>query len=253
MTVAIERTHLQDRDGGRGVLPWASLIGGGALATYGVWRGIARRSIPGAALAALGGFLVYRGATAERVPREIDLEKSVLINTSPEEAYRFWHNFENLPRFMRHLAAVKSTGPRWSEWVVRTPTGNTISWHAEIVEDRENEMIAWRSRPGSEVDHYGSVRFEKAPDARGTRVTVRLHYKPPAGRGGARLAGLLGKIPEFQIKEDLRRCKALMETGEIPTTEGQPSGRRSVAVSLIHRAKRRYAPEPHWVHAARPA
>ncbi len=252
MTAVIERTNARDREGGRGVLPWASLIGGGALAAYGTWRGIARRSISGAVLAAAGGYLTYRGATAERVPREITLEKSVLINTSPEEAYRFWHNFENLPRFMRHLAAVKSTGPRWTEWVARFP-GRNISWRAETVEDRENELIAWRSLPGSEVDHYGSVRFHKASDARGTMVAVRLHYKPPAGRGGAGIARLLGKFPQFQIKEDLRRFKALIEAGEIPTTEGQPSGRRSAAVSLIHRAQRQYAPEPHWVESARPA
>ncbi len=97
------------------------------------------------------------------------------------------------------------------------------------------------------------MRFQKAPDGRGTEVAVRLHYKPPATHAGAGLTKLLGKIPEFQIKEDLRRFKALIEAGEIPTTEGQPSGRRSAAVSLIHRAQRQYAPEPHWVESARPA
>ncbi len=252
MIRATDRPHPSGRDG-RGPLSWASLIGGGALAAYGAWRGIAHRSIPGVALAAAGGALVYRGATASRAPREVLLEKSVLVNTSPEEAYRFWHNLENLPRFMRHLVSVKSTGARWSEWVARTPAGSNISWHAEVVEDRENELMAWRSLPGSELDHYGSVRFHKAPNGRGTVVAVRLHYKSTAGGGRGRVAKLLGKGPEFQVNEDLRRFKALLEAGEIPTTTGQPSGRRSVAVSFIQRAERQYAPAPDWQRAARPA
>lgn len=252
MNFALEPAQFRTHDGGRGVLPWASLVGGSALAAYGTWRGIARRSIPGAALAAAGGYLIYRGATAERVPREILVEKSVTINTTREEAYQFWHNFEYLSRFMRHLESVKVTGQRWSQWVARTPAGR-VSWHAEIVEDRENELISWRSLPGSEIENYGSVRFSKAPGDHGTIVTARLHYRSPARRGGNIVAKVVGRVPEFEIHEDLRRFKSLIEAGEIPTIEGQPSGRRSAAVSLIHRLEREYGPEPHWVREARPA
>ncbi len=252
MNIALQRTH-RGRKSGRGVLPWASLIGGGALASLGAWRGIARRSMTGAALAGVGGYLVYRGATATRAPEEVLLEKSVTINTSPEEAYRFWHNFENLPRFMRHLESVHATEPRRSQWRSRLPGGHTVSWDAEIVEDRENELISWRSLPGSDLENYGSVRFRRAPEDKGTVVQVRLHYRPPAKRAGSIVIKLLGKMPEFQRQEDLRRFKSLIETGEIPTIEGQPSGRRAHAVSTIHELERRYAPEPHWVREARPA
>ncbi len=252
MNKATRRSSSTDHGGGRGILPWASLIGGGALAAFGTWRGMARRSIPGAIMAAAGGYLAYRGATAQAAPQEVTVEKSITVNTTPEEAYRFWHNFENFPRFMRHLYSVRTTGPRWSEWIARTPKGN-ISWTAEIIEDRESELISWRSRPDSEIENYGSVRFRNALDNKGCIVQVRVQYRPIARRGGNLLVKFLGKVPEFQIREDLRRFKALIEAGEIPTTEGQPSGRRSAVVTAIHKLQQKYAAEPHATREALPA
>jgi len=50
--------------------------------------------------------------------------------------------------------------------------------------------------------------------------------------------GLHGKLQTKLVMEaleaELRKLKALIETGEIPTTEGQPTGRRSQAVKTIN-------------------
>ncbi len=105
----------------------------------------------------------------------------------------------------------------------------TVEWDAEIINEKENEMIAWRSLEGADVDNAGSVHFEKAPNGRGTVVKVSLKYDPPAGVIGAAVAKLFGEEPSQQIQEDLRRFKQLMEAGEIPTTEGQSSGRAAKA------------------------
>jgi|RhiMetdeSRZDD1v2_1073273.scaffolds.fasta_scaffold187251_1 uncharacterized membrane protein len=160
-----------------------------------------------------------RGAGAIRVAQ------SVTINRSPEELYRFWRDFQNLPRFMKHLESVRATGDRRSHWAAKAPAGRTVEWDAEITEDRPNELIAWRSLEGSDVDSVGSVRFERAPGGRGAIVRVEMRYSPPAGRVGATVARLLGEGPELRIKDDLRRFKQIMEAGEIITTEGQPAGR----------------------------
>jgi len=157
----------------------------------------------------------------------IRIAQSVTINRSPEEIYRYWRDFQNLPRFMKHLESVRATGDRRSHWVAKAPAGRTVEWDAEITEDRPNELIAWRSLEGSDVDSVGSVRFERAPGGRGTIVKVDMQYSPPAGRAGAAVAKLLGAGPEWKVKDDLRRFKRLMEVGEIITTEGQPAGRAS--------------------------
>jgi uncharacterized membrane protein len=232
---------------------WASAIGGGALAVYGITRLISRGSVGGAVLALVGGSLIYRGTTGHcdmyqalgidtagttgaenpvvSVPakRGIKVEKSITINKSPEELYRFWRNFENLPRFMDHLESVQVTGGNRSHWVAKAPAGKTVEWDAEIYNEKENELIAWRSLEGADVDNAGSVRFQPAPGGRGTEVKVVLKYDPPGGVIGATIAKLFGEEPSQQIEEDLRRFKQVMETGEITTTTGQPSGRSATA------------------------
>lgn len=148
------------------------------------------------------------------------VKKSITINSTPEELYAFWHNFENLPRIMNHLESVKTTGAGRSHWVAKAPAGTTVEWDAEIVEEREGELIAWRSLEGADVDNSGSVSFEKAPGGRGTIVTVELEYNPPGGALGAGVAKLFGENPEQQIYDDLRCFKQVIETGEVIVSEG---------------------------------
>ncbi len=230
---------------------WGSAIGGGALAVFGVSRLLTHKSLTGAVLALVGGSLIYRGTTGHctmyqalglntseagdnpnvsvRAGKGFKVEKSVTINKSPEELYRFWRNFENLPRFMNHLEAVHETGGNRSHWVAKAPAGSTVQWDAEIYNEKENELIAWRSLEGADVDNAGSVRFEADPAGRGTIVRVTLKYDPPGGTLGKIVAKLFGEAPDQQIDEDLRRFKQLMEAGETPTTDGQPSGRSATA------------------------
>lgn len=229
---------------------WASAVGGGALALYGITRG----SLGGIALALVGAALVQRGVSGHcnlyeamgyssaddaglrnsenvSVPagRGIKVEKSVTINRDREDLYNFWRNFENLPRFMNHLEAVHVTGPGRSHWVAKAPAGQTVEWDAEIYNEKDGEMVAWRTLENADVDSAGSVHFEQAAGGRGTVVRVVLKYDPPGGKIGALVARLFGENPEQQIEEDLGRFKQLMETGEIATTEGQPSGRGASA------------------------
>ena len=150
----------------------------------------------------------------------VRVEYVTTIKKPIDEVYRFWRNFENFPRFMRHLESVRVSGDRHSHWRAKAPAGFTVEWDAEVVNERENEVIAWRSLPGADVRNSGSVRFEHAPGGRGTEVRVKLFYSPPAGALGKIVAQLFGEEPEQQIREDLRRFKQLMETGEVPLSEG---------------------------------
>ncbi len=219
----------------------ASIAGGGLLALY----GLSRESFAGLGLAVAGAALVYRGMTGHcplyeslgvstaapwspvssvTAGRGMRVEQSVTINRPAEELYRFWSDFANLPRFMNNLVSVECSGQR-SHWVARGPAGTTVEWDAEIVNERPNDMIAWRSLAGSTVDNAGSVHFTPAPSGRGTIVHVEMKYNPPAGKLGAAVAWLFGEEPNQQVREDLLRFKQLMEAGEIASTQGQTSCR----------------------------
>ena len=141
--------------------------------------------------------------------------QSVTIRQPVEMVYAFWRNFENLPRFMDHLESVRVTGDRQSHWVAKAPAGKTVEWDAETVEDRRDELIAWRSLPGSSVPNSGQVRFVPAAGGRGTEVHVELRYDPPGGKLGALVAKLFGEEPGQQVAGDLRRLKQVLETGEV--------------------------------------
>lgn len=198
--------------------------------------GLRKRGIAGALLGAVGGVLLYRGVggncpiynamnlnTSETEAdsgnshtrseyKSIFVEESIVIERSPEELYRFWRNFENLPRIMSHLASVHILDERDSHWVAKAPLGLQVEWDAELVYDKPNERIGWRSKNGADIDNAGSVHFESLEDGRTTRVHIAVSYRPPVGQLGAAVAKLLGEEPSVQIADDLLHFKTSMES-----------------------------------------
>lgn len=185
----------------------------------------ARQDRVAAATAAVLGVTLLDVLCARQLSRRAArVQQSILINRSPAELYQFWHDFQNLPRFMYHLESVRLTGQGRSHWVAKAPAGTTVAWDAVVTADRPNSLIAWRSLEGADVEHTGSVRFEPAPRGRGTAVTVEMTYRPPGGAIGRGLAKLFGEAPEQQMQDGLRRFKQVMETGEVIRSEGSPQG-----------------------------
>jgi len=217
---SIKNLELQER--------WASIIGGGALIGF----ALSKRTPAMSVLAALGADLVYfgvnghsllcsklfarnggsRGASASIGYKEgIRVDNSIVIEQPRERVYAFWRKLENLPRVMRHLQKVTDIGGDRSHWVAQGPGGKMVEWDAEIINDEPNELIGWRSLPGSEISSAGSVHFNSARGGSGTRLTVELQYDPPGGVVGATVAKLLGADPADQIPEDLKRFKQWIE------------------------------------------
>jgi uncharacterized membrane protein len=150
----------------------------------------------------------------------VHVEEAVTINRPLHEVYAFWKDFGNFPKFMRHIESVEILGNERSRWRAAGPAGITVEWEAVTTADREGELIAWRSVEGSQIENRGTIRFLPAPGARCTELRVRMEYTPPAGRLGHGVASLFGRDPESEIRNDLRRFKQLLETGEIPVSDG---------------------------------
>jgi uncharacterized membrane protein len=198
------------------------MVAAGAVAAYAITKRQGHRATEHGT-----GVIADRDSDTRRRlggPAGIHVEEAVTVSRPPSEVFRFWRNFENLPRFMNHLRAVSQREAGISHWVARGPAGMNVEWDARIINEIDGRLIAWQSLEGSEVSTAGSVNFRETP--RGTEVRVHLQYNPPAGKLGAAVARLLGEEPTVQIHDDLRRFKQLIETGEIPTTKGQPVGGR---------------------------
>lgn len=168
-----------------------------------------------------------RGSPIASVRRAegIKVEKSVTVNRPAAEVYRFWRNFENLPRFMDHLESVIVIDETRSRWAAKAPAGTKVEWDATIHNEIEDELIAWRSLPGADVNNAGSVHFMPSEDGSSTEVLVVLSYEPPAGKLGATVAKLLGEEPSKQVEDDLRRFKQVMEATDVRGNPKQPAGR----------------------------
>jgi uncharacterized membrane protein len=160
------------------------------------------------------------GHTARRSFGAYDVVgRTVTIARPREELFAFWRDFGNLASFMENVVSVSPSGENGrAVWTIRAPAGRTVDVETEIVREQEGELIAWRSVPGSQIDTEGRVTFSDAPGSRGTRVGVRIAYKPPAGELGRAVAKLFQREPEVQARHDLKRFKMLMETGEIATS-----------------------------------
>lgn len=143
----------------------------------------------------------------------IQFEKTLHVQAPVEDVFRFWSNYENFPRFMSHLKEVRDCGEGKSHWVAEGPAGFSASWDAEICRMVPNQLMQWRSCPGSQVETQGTVRFERSPRG-GTRISIHLSYRPPAGMLGHLAASLFGADPKCEMDDDMIRLKSLLELGK---------------------------------------
>jgi uncharacterized membrane protein len=150
-------------------------------------------------------------------PGDVLVGRSVTINRAREELYAFWRDFENLPLFMHNVQDVAIRDARHSHWIIAAPAGKTVEWDSKITQDEPGHLIAWESLEGASVRNSGRVEFLDSPDGRGTVVRVTLAYDPPGGGLGKLVAKVFQKEPKVQARQDLRRFKQLMETGEVST------------------------------------
>jgi uncharacterized membrane protein len=215
-----------------------SVLGIPVAVMIGVRRGGILGTVMGFAAAELavrgltGHSPLYRALGVDTSVQARDLDeqgiwigKIITISRPVGELYSFWRNFSNLPRFIEYLESVTETGGSRTHWVAKAPLGLRIEWDAEMIEVIPNEVITWRSVPGSGLVNAGHVRFQPLPDKQGTEISVVLGYLPPAGPLGERIAETIGMSANTLLAEALDSFKQLMETGEAPHKKKSPQGK----------------------------
>jgi uncharacterized membrane protein len=185
---------------------------------------LAKRDQVSVTLGAFGFGLFLRGVTnmdlksligVGRDCRAIGVQKTININAPVERVFDFWTNYQNFPRFMSRVREVIPVGNGRSRWLVSGPAGVPIEWTSEITEMVPNKLLAWRSIPGSAIDHSGVIHFEPKVDG-GTRIHIQMCYRPIGGALGHTLARLVGSDPKSELDADMVRMKTFIETGHPP-------------------------------------
>ena len=174
------------------------------------------------ALGILGGLtgaaLIARSSTNMPIDRLVgtrtpamELQKCIDVAAPVEQVFETFSQLERFPEFMTHVREVRVRGDGTSQWTVEGPAGRTITWEAMTTRLEPNRLIAWRTLPGSAIEHAGLLRFE--PRENGTRVLVTMSYTPPAGALGHAVARIFGADPKSELNDDLLRMKVFLETG----------------------------------------
>ncbi len=211
---------------GRSTLWVAGAVGAGLLA----WYGLSRRQPFSVMAAATGLGLIARRrgqSMREAVSSALELsgqayeaERSIAIQASPESVYDVWSRYENFPHFMSHVIEVRDLGNQRSHWVVQGPAGSEIEFDAQLTAAERPQRLGWQSEAGASVYSEGTVTL--TPQAGGTRVTVRMSWRPAAGALAQGVAVLAGTDPQTALDEDLQRMKQFIEHG-LPSRAGTGS------------------------------
>jgi uncharacterized membrane protein len=190
------------------------VVGGIALIAW----ALRRPSVARAGAAGVGGWLLYQAYTGRNpmfkplgirvnpAPAEVEaaetivVDEAITISCPRPQVYQFLQRPENLPALAEDAL--------------------------QITREVSNEELAWRATRGDKLMHFGSATLRDAPGGRGTIVSARVEYLPAGGSLGAAISHLMGRSPQRMLADRLRRARAVLEAGEVPTTAGQPTGRR---------------------------
>jgi uncharacterized membrane protein len=192
---------------------------GGAIAA--AW-GLCNFGPLGALVALAGGGLVLRSATnlplkrafgIDPSERVITVNKTIEIDAPVGEVFDVCNAFENYPRFMRHVRKISRSADGRYHWIVTGPAGLAVEWDAMVTRVVPGKLLAWRTEPGATIAHAGILRLDPTRND-GTRLSIRMSYRPPAGTIGHALAKILGADPKKQMDDDLVRLKSLLEQGK---------------------------------------
>ena len=194
----------------------------GSAACTAMAAGIAARNPLGFLCAAAGGVLLARtwfnqplsgliGLGVERTDGVL-IQKTIEVDAAPQEAYSCWRDLENLPRFMTHVREIRRLDENRYRWSVDAVAGLSVEWDAHIVKDIPGELLSWRTHEDhATVQSSGVIRFEPSVNG-GTRVHIRMLYRPPANAMGHAIARLFHRDARHQMDDDLLRFKAYVES-----------------------------------------
>lgn len=152
------------------------------------------------------------------------VHKSITVDVPVSMAYNQWTQFEEFPEFMGGVQKVEQLNDRRLHWVAEI-AGVKREWNAEILEQRQDEKVAWAASEGA--TNAGAVTFAPAGAGR-TLVTLDLEYEP---EGLVEKAGDALNIVERRAESDLEKFKTFIESrghetggwrGEVPGQAGTP-------------------------------
>lgn len=153
------------------------------------------------------------------------IRQSIDVNAPLHAAYAQLARFEDYPRFMHGIDAVRQTDDVHLHWSVHVD-GQSMEWDAEITEQSDGQCIAWHNLNGPQ--NAGKVELQPVEPEK-TRILFTLECEPGAMLPSSAQDGEAALV--HRLEQDLARLKILIETrgGEIGWTGEQMAGMQAHA------------------------
>lgn len=158
-------------------------------------------------------------------PGAPEVERTLTIGATAPDLYERFRSGADLPAIWGHMADISPAEDGRTRWAVHGPLGRTWSWETKLTAERRSDVLSWAATEGADVPMEGTLTLRPAPRDQGTEATLSVTFEPPGGRLGRAVADHLDLVPREFLSTALRRWKALVETGEIPTTDRNPAAR----------------------------
>lgn len=142
--------------------------------------------------------------------------RTVTIAVPRHRIYEMWRDPQRLADFMQDLTGAEVSDDRVT-WIIDSPDGR-YRVDTQLVLDRKDEALAWRSVEGADIQIEAKVQFRDAAAGRGTEVEAHVAWRPHGGIVGHWAAALRRTDPAVRGRQELKRLKMLLETGEIATS-----------------------------------
>jgi hypothetical protein len=155
-----------------------------------------------------------------------DVSTSVRMTVDPQPTRKDRHMDGNASITIR--APQEEVVSRWRSFA-QDADGSSRLGRIEIDDEEPDGAIRWHTSPDASAKASGVTRFVSAPGDRGTEIHIRIEFDVTGGVVGEAVKKVTGDEPQQLVRDDLRRLKQLIETGEIARSDGAPMGHSAKA------------------------
>jgi uncharacterized membrane protein len=173
-----------------------------------------------------------RRRSMNRTAKTMRVSSVITVGRSKDQLYRKWRDPQFMSEVFGDIFQISDEGDERIGVRARLADRREVSWMSRLVEQQDGSSLLWRTDPGAVVPHEIFVQFRDARPAEwGTEVTVGVS---PLSKDSFMRAifHITESVDKAVLTRVLRRFKALIETGEMPTLFHNPAGRhRAIAAA----------------------
>ncbi|MDL5364773.1 hypothetical protein QSH18_04060 [Xanthomonas sp. NCPPB 2654] len=151
--------------------------------------------------------------------------RTVSILGEPHRILDAWCDMTVQQQILHGLAELQSGDGYESQWRLRLPLDRHVALRYRRGEVRMGESVRYAGDGEHGLQLQTELSVRPAPNGFGCEAVLAVEYRVEGGPIAQAVAKLVGAAPDAMVAKVLRRFKAWIECGEVPTLRNNPSAR----------------------------